>query len=180
MEINPACFLPTVIGIACAKRGVRFELRGTYSPLSPTSRCPFCRYLRYSHTLSHLCVGKDRHVNWGSCLGAPLHLLNQAKYLSWKTPFLIASYWAKSLGTDVKNCEVLCDRSVLGECYRLLLVHSDGHLLGKEISAAVSKPETQDGDKQWFTRLWTLWRTRIIFGEGKSLKDPEKVWPAKG
>lgn len=177
--MNPACFLSTVIGIVCAKSGVRSELQGAYSPLSPTSMCPSCRYLRYSHTLSHLGMGKDGHVDWGSCLWAPLHLLNQAKSLPWKTSFLIASYWAKSLGTDVKNCEVLCDGAVLGQCYSLLLVHSDGHLLEKEISVAVSKPETQNGDKQWFMKLWTLWRIHIIFGGGKSLKDLEKVWPSK-
>lgn len=47
------------------------------------------------------------------------------------------------MGTDVKKREVLCDGAVLGDS--LLLVCSGGHLLEKEISAVVSKPETQDG-----------------------------------
>lgn len=72
--------------------------------------------------------------------------------------------WAKSVGTDIKNCEALCDGAVLGDCYSLLLVRSDGHLLGKEISAVVFKAETQDGDKQWFTKLWTLLKIHVISG----------------
>ena len=51
------------------------------------------------------------------------------------------------MGTDIKNCEILCERAVLGDGHGLLLVHSDGHL-EKEISAVVSKPDTQGGNKQ--------------------------------
>lgn len=35
------------------------------------------------------------------------------------------------MGTDVKNVEVLCDGAVVGDYYGLLLLCSDGHLLGK-------------------------------------------------
>lgn len=54
---------------------------------------------------------------------------------------------------NTSNRKVLCDESALGDC-NSLLVHSDRLLL--EISAVVLKYEIQDGDKEYFTRLWSL------------------------
>lgn len=150
-------------GITCAENGVKFELWKAFTVV-PSLQVSLHRYWQYSHTLSYTSMGKYRSVAWRNCLWAPSHLPNQEKSLPWETQFLISLYWANSMGTDGKKCEVLCDE-MSWETVKAWYLPVQMDICKRDLFGWFWAWNSGWANQQ-FTRLWTLWRIQVIFCGG--------------